>query len=77
MLKILSVTGGVPKYLEEIDPHLTAEENIKDLCFVKGGLLFEEFENIFGNSFLRKSDMYEKIVRQLAGGPKEMTEEID
>src|SRR3989338_5687128 len=26
--KILSVIGGVPRYLEEIDPDLTAEQNI-------------------------------------------------
>ena len=74
ILKILSVTGGVPKYLEEINPHLTAEENIKKLCFTKGGILFEEFENIFGSSFLRKSDMYEKAIRLLANGPKEIIE---
>lgn len=71
ILKILSITGGVPKYLEEIDLHLTAEDNIKDLCFTRGGLLFEEFDNIFGSSFMRKSDMYEKIVRLLAGGSAE------
>lgn len=74
ILKILSVTGGVPKYLEEINPKLTAEDNIKDLCFTKGGILFEEFDNIFGRSFIRKSSMYEKIVRLLAEGPKEAVE---
>ncbi|MFA6409461.1 MAG: ATP-binding protein [Gammaproteobacteria bacterium] len=71
ILKILSITGGVPKYLEEIDPNLTAEDNIRDLCFKKGGLLFEEFNNIFGTSFIRKSNVYEKIVRSLAEGTKE------
>lgn len=74
MLKIISVTGGVPKYLEEIDPHLTAEDNIRDLCFTRGGLLFEEFSNIFGTSFIRKSNMYEKLVRLLADGAKEVSE---
>jgi len=74
ILKILSTTGGVPKYLEEIDLHLTAEENIKDLCFTKGGLLFEEFGNIFDSSFMRKSDMYGKIVRLLAGKAAEAAE---
>ena len=71
ILKILSITGGVPKYLEEINPHLTAENNIKDLCFTQGGLLFEEFDNIFGSSFIRKSNTYEKLVRLLADGAKE------
>jgi len=77
ILKILSTTGGVPKYLEEIDLHLTAEENIKDQCFTKGGLLFEEFSNIFGSSFMRKSDMYERIVRLLVGKTAEAVELSD
>lgn len=38
--KTLSVTGGVPKYLEEINPKMPAEENIKNLCFEPSGLLF-------------------------------------
>ncbi|PWU14028.1 MAG: hypothetical protein C5B50_18040 [Verrucomicrobia bacterium] len=43
-LKILSVTGGVPRYLEEIDPAQTAEQNIRRLCFHAGGMLFREFD---------------------------------
>lgn len=70
-LKIISVTGSVPKYLEEIDPHLDAENNIKRLCFTKGGMLFEEFDSIFGSSFRRKSNVYENIVRSLTDGAKE------
>ena len=38
-LKLLAVTGGIPKYLEEIDPLISAEDNIRQLCFRKGGLL--------------------------------------
>jgi hypothetical protein len=74
ILKLLSVTGGVPKYLEEINPHLTAEDNIKKLCFTRGGLLYEEFDNIFGSSFIRKSNMYERLVRILSEGAKEAVE---
>lgn len=72
ILKILSVTGGVPKYLEEINPALTAEENIRNLCFTSGGFLFTEFNNMFASSFMRKSNMYEKIIRNLADGAKEL-----
>lgn len=43
-LKVLSVTGGVPKYLEEINTKLSAEENIKQLCFTHGGMLITEFD---------------------------------
>ena len=58
--KILAVTGGVPKYLEEINPKLAAEENIKKLCFTKGGFLVEEFEQIFSDLFIREVDFIKK-----------------
>jgi hypothetical protein len=73
-LKILSVTGGVPRYLEEIDPRLSAEDNIKHLCFTKGALLVDEFDRIFSSLFLRNSESYKKIVDVLAAGDKEFIE---
>lgn len=73
-LKILSVTGGVPKYLEEIDFKLSAEDNIKNLCFKKGGFLVNEFNNIFSDLFLRDSVFYKEIVKALVLGPKEPLE---
>ncbi len=73
-LKLLAVTGGVPKYLEEVDPKLRAEDNIKNLCFTQGGLLVHEFEHIFSSLFLRHSAMYRKIITTLADGAKEFNE---
>ncbi len=32
-LRFLAVTGGIPRYLEELNPKLTAEQNIARLCF--------------------------------------------
>ncbi len=72
--KLLSVTGGVPRYLEEIRPHVPAEENIKSLCFSKGGVLMDEFEHIFSDLFSNRSATYKKIVRTLVNGPKELKE---
>jgi len=69
--KILAVTGGVPRYLEEIDPAIPAEENIKRLCFVRSGLLVTEFKEIFHDLFLHESPFYEKLVATLLLGPKE------
>lgn len=74
ILKILSVTGGIPKYLEEIDPKISAEDNIRKMCFIKGGFLVDEFEHIFSTLFLRRSEMYQKIVEILGGGTKEIKE---
>ena len=69
--KILSITGGIPKYLEEINPKKSAEENIKKLCFTKGGFLVDEFERIFSDIFMRKSDYYKLLLKVLSEGPKE------
>ncbi len=72
--KILSVTGGVPLYLELIRPEHSAEENIRDMCFTKGGLLVREFAQIFSDLFSRKSGSYQQIVECLADGPKDISE---
>lgn len=64
--KVLAVTGGVPRYLEEINPSLSAEHNILNLCFKNSGILFGEFEQIFSDLFTSKSEQYKKIVQHLA-----------
>lgn len=65
-LKLLSVTGGVPRYLELMNPSLTAEENIRLMCFNKNGPLFDEFKYIFSDIYGKKSDIYIKIVEFLS-----------
>jgi uncharacterized protein len=66
--KILSVTGGVPRYLEEIDPDLSAEDNIYNLAFRKGGLLVEEFDRIFSDLFSNRFSIYKQIVERVVEG---------
>ena len=66
--KVLSVTGGVPRYLEEIQPEYSAEENIRHLCFSKGALLANEFEKIFSDLFGARSKKYREIVKCLVQG---------
>jgi hypothetical protein len=73
-LKVLSVTGGVPRYLEEVDLAQSAEQNIKRLCFHPGGLLFREFDQIFHDIFSRRADAYRKVATALAEGPKTVSE---
>ncbi|MBI2742351.1 MAG: ArsR family transcriptional regulator [Chlamydiales bacterium] len=72
--KLLSITGGVPLYLEQIRANLPAEQNIRDLCFTKGGLLVREFDEIFSDLFSRSKGIHKKIVTCLANGPKELTQ---
>ncbi|MBS0358204.1 MAG: AAA family ATPase [Proteobacteria bacterium] len=70
--KILSVTGGVPWYLEQIIPSQTADENLKHLCFEKKGLFVEEFDHIFHDLFRRKGLIYKKIIHALSDGMKDL-----
>jgi len=72
--KLLSVTGGIPRYLEEIKPHMPAEANIQELCFQEGGVLFEEFDDMFSDLFSSRGPTYKKIVSLLVNGSKELLE---
>ncbi len=65
-LKLLCVTGGIPRYLEEIDPKQTAEQNIKRLCFTPEGVLFREFDKIFKDIFEKRAEAYKLIIEKLA-----------
>ncbi len=73
-IRLLSITGGVPRYLEEIQPALTAEQNIHRLCFDPGGLLFREFEDLFSSVFSRRAERYRKICRALSGASQTLTQ---
>ena len=72
--KLLSITGGVPLYLEQIRPDLPAEQNIRDLCFTRGGLLVREFEEIFSDIFSRSIATHRTIINCLADGPKDLAQ---
>jgi uncharacterized protein len=72
--KMLSVTGGVPKYLEELVASQSAEENIRRLCFESSGLLFREFRQIFSDLFETRNALYERIVTTLADRRMDLTE---
>lgn len=73
-LKMLAVTGGVPRYLEEINPNLSAEENIKRMCFRKEGILYSEFDKIFNDIFSKRALTYKKIISVLAKGHRTLSE---
>ena len=72
--KILSVTGGVPWYLEQINPALSARENIEKLCFESSGLLRDEFDVIFNDVFSKHGDVYHRILLTLSDGMKTLLE---
>lgn len=65
-LVILSLTGGVPWYLEQINKNQTAQANIQRLFFTKNSPLADEFNKIFNDLFDKKSDIYKRLAFYLA-----------
>ena len=64
ILDILAVTGGVPRYLEEMDFSLPADENIRRTCFTPKGCLFRDFNEIF-NDILSESNSLKRAVLEV------------
>jgi hypothetical protein len=71
--QLLNVFGGVPWYLERASSGQTAENIIKQLCFVKDGLLVLEFDRIFHDLFNGKGSVYKKILGSLKDGMKTLS----
>ncbi len=74
MYKLLSIVGGVPWYLEQFNPGMTADDNIKHLAFEKNGLLVMDFDRIFHDLFNGKRATYKKILDSLKGGARTLLE---
>jgi AAA+ ATPase superfamily predicted ATPase len=72
--ELLSVLGGVPWYLEQLNPSMTADDNIKQLAFEKNGLLVSEFDRIFHDLFNGKGEAYKKILDSLKDGSRTLAE---
>lgn len=70
VLDVLSVTGGVPRYLEEFDPGMSADENIRRMCFLSGGELYRDFNAIFNPIFGPDIMHKRRILTKLADRPQ-------
>ncbi len=66
VLDVLAVTGGVPRYLEELDPALSADDNIGRMCFSPNGYLFRDFNDVFASVFGANAPVKRKILEALA-----------
>jgi len=74
ILDVLSVTGGVPRYLEEIKPSLSANENLKRICFLPNAPLREDFDEMFADVITRQPRLTGLVLRQLVDGPLSVSE---
>lgn len=63
--KFLMVFGGIPKYLEQIDPKQSFAANMDRLCFAKNSFFVKEFETLFKEQF-KVIKTYELIAEALA-----------
>ena len=74
MLDVLSVTGGVPRYLKEVRPGLSAAENIQRMAFRSKSVLREDFDEMFSDVITRQPTLAGKVIRKLVGGALSLTE---
>jgi uncharacterized protein len=59
------VFGGIPYYIDAIEPGLSAAQNIQELLFSPSGLLKNEFLNLY-RSLFKRYEVYEQVVEILS-----------
>jgi AAA+ ATPase superfamily predicted ATPase len=66
------VFGGIPYYLDNIEPGLSASQNINMLCFERNALLRNEFDNLYASLFNR-SERHTAVIEALSQKKKGLT----
>lgn len=74
IVDVLSVTGGIPRYLEEIDPGVTASENIRRLAFRPKSVLREDFDEMFTDVITKLPSMTAAVLRTLVDDARTVSE---
>ena len=72
ILDIYMIMGGIPYYLDMLDPELSVNRNIDELFFASNAPLRAEYEFLF-RSLFSNSDRYRKVVEILSKKLKGMT----
>lgn len=65
LLQLYMVFGGIPFYLDFIDPRKSATQNINDLCFKPKAKLRNEFDKLYASLF-KKADKHIAVIEALA-----------
>ena len=76
-IDMLSVTGGVPRYLEEIDPSLSVDESLRQTCFSPSGYLFKDFDLMFDELYDDSARERKEVLTVLAERPLTVSEIAD
>jgi AAA+ ATPase superfamily predicted ATPase len=70
---LYGVTGGIPEYLNKINPKKNVRENIIDSFLTPSGHFFEEPSNLIKQE-LREPSTYNVIIEAIAGGASRLNE---
>jgi uncharacterized protein len=65
IIQLYMTVGGIPYYLDAVNPELSATQNIQALFFDNNSFLKNEFLNLY-RSLFRKHEIYEKVVEILS-----------
>lgn len=57
--------GGIPHYLREVRPGLSAAQNIQEICFSPQGILVDEYPQLYGSLF-ENPDRHVEIIETLS-----------
>ncbi len=72
MLQLYMVMGGVPHYLKEVQPGDSSMQAIDRVCFTTGGLLHDEFKQLFHSLFDHAASHID-VIKALARKGKGLT----
>ncbi len=72
ILHLYMAMGGVPHYLDEVQPGKSAAQNIDAVCFSENGLLWDEFPKLYAALF-ENSVAHVSVIRALGAKQKGLT----
>jgi uncharacterized protein len=72
LLQIYMTMGGIPMYLDQLKPGLSAMQNIGEVCFSAAGFLKNEFDRLFTSLFSNPAS-HLSVIRALATKRKGLT----
>lgn len=72
--QIYLTMGGIPMYLDQLRPNLSAIQNIQLICFEPNGYLRKEFDRLFASLF-DNSENHIEVIKVLASKRMGMTRE--
>lgn len=73
IIKLLCAFGGVPLYLNHVDPTLTAESNLLNLVYKRTGAFNNEFNQMFNDLFSNENKMYRAILEAVGTSTSALT----